>query len=140
MDAVAIYLREIRQARGLTQESLAERVGVSKRTIERFERNEGEVSASTFEQIIAALRASAQQIHYLATNAAATIDQAKSLAREWLRDNTQDQLNELADSIHSGGKMAEALALIQQLERDPAALDRLLGYGQSLLDSRQPAK
>lgn len=137
MDTVGIYIREIRVGRGFTQESLAERVGVSKRTIERLERNEGEITVSTFEQIVAAIRASAEQIHQLATNATIPVETAKEMARKWLHNNTDNQIAEVTAQIRAEGKVAEALALIQQLQNDPAAIDRLLGYGQSLLDAHR---
>lgn len=85
MAEVAAYLREIRRGRGFTQESLAEIVGVSKRTIERLERNEGALTVEIFEQIIAALRASPEQVHYLATHSEVNLDEAQSLAAGWLR-------------------------------------------------------
>jgi DNA-binding XRE family transcriptional regulator len=43
--AVAVYFRELREGRGYTQESLATAVDVSKRTVERLERSEGDISS-----------------------------------------------------------------------------------------------
>lgn len=137
MEAATIYLKEVRKSRGLTQESLAELVGVAKRTIERLERNEGSITADTFEMIIAVLKVPAQHVNYLVTSATATAEDAMRLAREALRDKTEDQISEFAAQIKAEGKVNEALVLIQQLENDPSLLDRLLGYGQSLVDQHR---
>jgi DNA-binding XRE family transcriptional regulator len=56
--AVAVYFRELREGRGYTQESLATAVDVSKRTVERLERSEGDISVEPFERIITVLGAS----------------------------------------------------------------------------------
>lgn len=84
MDAVAVYLREIRRGRGLTQEALAEAVGVSKRTIERVERNEGDVTVPTFTRMIVTMHASPEDVTYLATTDS-TQEEARDLAQAWLR-------------------------------------------------------
>lgn len=84
MDAVAVYLREIRRGRGLTQEALAEAVGVSKRTIERVERNEGDVTVPTFTRMIVTIHASPEDLTYLAT-ADVTQQEARDLAQAWLQ-------------------------------------------------------
>ena len=52
-EAVAVYFRELREGQGFTQESLADVAGCSKRTIERIERNEGPVTMTTLERLMA---------------------------------------------------------------------------------------
>lgn len=84
MDAVAVYLREIRRGRGLTQEALAEAVGVSKRTIERVERNEGDITVPTFTRMIVTIHASPDDVTYLAT-ANVTPEEGRDLAQSWLQ-------------------------------------------------------
>ena len=85
--AVAVYLRELREGRGFTQESLANAAGVGKRTIERFERNEGNISVEPFERIISILGASPEDVNYLVTNPSATIDEAKEFPRMLLQQD-----------------------------------------------------
>ena len=77
---VAAYVRVMRRGRGYTQESLAEAVDTSKCTIERLERAEGDIAVQTYVRIVATLRASADQLQYLATHPAATIAEAEALA------------------------------------------------------------
>jgi transcriptional regulator with XRE-family HTH domain len=79
--AVAIYLRELREGRGFTQESLATAIDVGKRTVERLERSEGDISAEAFERIIMRLGASPEEVNYLATNPSATVEEGKELAQ-----------------------------------------------------------
>src|SRR5262249_4292619 len=89
--AVAVYFRELREGRGLTQESLATTIDVGKRTIERLERNEGDISVEPFERIIAILGASPEEVNYLVTNPSATIDEAKEFARMRLQHEPAPQ-------------------------------------------------
>ena len=79
--AVAVYFRELREGRGYTQESLATAVDVSKRTVERLERSEGDISVEPFERIITVLGASPEEVNYLATNPSATVEEGKEFAR-----------------------------------------------------------
>jgi len=87
-EAVAVYFRELREGRGFTQESLANAVGIGKRTIERLERNEGDISVEPFERIITILGASPEEVNYLATNPSATIEEGKEFARILLQEPT----------------------------------------------------
>jgi transcriptional regulator with XRE-family HTH domain len=83
--AVAVYFRELREGRGFTQESLATAVDVSKRTVERLERSEGDISVEPFERIIAVLGASPEEVNYLATNPSAAVEEGKEFARTLLQ-------------------------------------------------------
>lgn len=84
-EAVAVYLRELREGRGFIQESLADAVGVGKRTIERLERYEGDISVGPFQRIILVLGAAPDEVNYLATNPSATAEEAKELAQALLQ-------------------------------------------------------
>ncbi|MDP9314273.1 MAG: helix-turn-helix transcriptional regulator [Chloroflexota bacterium] len=120
MVEVAAYLRIVRRERGYTQESLAEAVDTSKRTIERLERAEGDITVQTFLRIVAALRASGDQLVYLATDTSSTVDEAEALARGWLRG----EVLPYADGPATGGRashdppLARLLATLQSLEPD----------------------
>ncbi len=89
--AVAVYFRELREGRGFTQESLATAVDVSKRTVERLERSEGDISVEPFERIMSVLGASPEEVHYLATNPSATIEEGKEFARILLQQEPAPQ-------------------------------------------------
>jgi transcriptional regulator with XRE-family HTH domain len=80
IEAVATYLRAIREGRGLTQQELAEAADVSKRTIERFERNEGDITGEYLARIITVLRAVPEDVQYLWTHPSATVSEARELA------------------------------------------------------------
>jgi transcriptional regulator with XRE-family HTH domain len=90
--AVAVYFRELREGRGYTQESLATAVDVSKRTVERLERSEGDISVEPFERIITVLGASPEEVNYLATNPSATVEEGKEFARMLLQFDPTPQL------------------------------------------------
>jgi transcriptional regulator with XRE-family HTH domain len=140
MEAVAAYLREIRRGRGFTQESLAEAVDVSKRTIERMERNEGDITVHTFERIIAVLRASATQVNYLATTPSVTTGEAQAMAKDWLDSATAIEtqaLSEVAMLLKHSEKSAVARVVdeLQHFEPDQL-LDILLALSK-ILHSRR---
>lgn len=78
--SAVVYLRELRAARGFTQEALAAAANIGKRTVERLER-ERPIALSSFERIITAVGASADEVNYLMTHPSATEDEAIELAR-----------------------------------------------------------
>lgn len=121
MDAVAAYLREIRRGRGLTQEGLAEAVGVSKRTIERVERNEGDVTVPTFTRMIVTMHASAEDVTYLATEDV-TQEEARDLAQAWLRGmGRSSDLQRWNDSEGQAGRTDQVMRVVtglRELEAD----------------------
>ena len=108
--AVAVYFRELREGRGFTQESLATAVDVSKRTVERLERSEGDISVEPFERIIAVLGASPEEVNYLATNPSAPTA-ARVRAVTYL-GATVDDLDRITSASteheHLGRQLAEA--------------------------------
>ena len=89
MAALGAYLRTIRRARGYSQESLAEAVETSKRTIERLERYEGDITVPILARIIATLGASPERVHYLAMHSAISEDDAEAMAKSWLRGHSE---------------------------------------------------
>lgn len=95
IEAVATYLRAIREGRGLTQEELAHAAEVGKRTIERFERNEGDITGENLARIITVLRAVPEEVQYLWTHPSATVSEARELA-----GNVLSRSNALAPIRH----------------------------------------
>lgn len=139
MNTVQAYIKELRVGRRISQEELADIIGLSRRALIDWEsgKTEGIKDAPLF-RAIDTLRAGLHHVHYLATHPEITIEQAVSLARAWLQgdDILDAEIQDFATQIHQRGKVAEALALIQELENDPSALDRLLGYGHGLVERR----
>ena len=62
MEAVAPYLRQIRTAAGLTQAEAADRVGVSSKTVERWEAGKHEPPASELAAYVKALEGSVAEV------------------------------------------------------------------------------
>jgi transcriptional regulator with XRE-family HTH domain len=83
--AVAVYFRELREGQGFTQESLAEAAGCGKRTVERFERNEGQISIPSLQRLTAVLGALPDEVTYLMTNQSATEAETRELAQALLQ-------------------------------------------------------
>ncbi len=146
MVEVAAYLRIMRRERGYTQESLAEAVDTSKRTIERLERAEGDITVQTFMRIVAVLRASGDQLVYLATHRAATLHEAESLAYGWLRGDVLPYADGSASGVRASHDppVARTMALLQSLEPDQLVdvlqeLSRLMGeQRERFISGRRP--
>jgi transcriptional regulator with XRE-family HTH domain len=62
METVAPYLRQIRAAAGLTQAEAAERIGVSSKTVERWEAGKHEPPASELAAYVKALEGSVAEV------------------------------------------------------------------------------
>lgn len=151
MDAVAIYIRGVRKGRGFTQESLVEAVNegsddpISKRTIERLERNEGGVAYETVQRILEVIQTNPTHVDYLHKAKVATVEElerlkgyAVQLAERWVKgeDILTREETEIAAAIAASvqpDKIRRARDLISSLlQSNPEKLDRLIGYGERL--------
>lgn len=137
MNTIQAYLRAIRIGRSISQEHLAESIGMSRRALIDWEqgKTEGMRDARLF-QIIDMLQAAVHHVYYLGTHPEVSAEQATAMAEAWLKgdDILDGEIDEFLVKIQDQGKMSEALTIIRQLSEDPSSLDRLLGYGQGLLD------
>jgi transcriptional regulator with XRE-family HTH domain len=86
--ALAAYIKELRRGRGYSQESLAERANVSKRTVERLERAEGDVTVLLFARVVGALGASPGEALMLAERGSFSPEEARTMARARLDRGT----------------------------------------------------
>ncbi len=109
MREVAQYIRELRRGRGYTQQALAAAARVSKRTIERVERNEGDITGQNLAQLIVALRASPEDVVYLSTSSTASVAEAKELAARVLDGNEQALGQQSGVNILQAGDRPHAL-------------------------------
>lgn len=90
MDAAVAYLRKLRILRKITQGALAQAIGVHRRTVERFERNDGTVAADTFLKIIDVLDASIEETYQLVLDSEVTVEIAEERAVHWTYRNQED--------------------------------------------------
>jgi len=80
MNALVAYIRELRKARGLTQEQLALEIGVSPRQMVRIENHGHAWKADALLRAVKVLCASLEDIQLLATDTSLTTEDAKNLA------------------------------------------------------------
>lgn len=81
MAATSVYLRTLRNLNKLTQTEAAGIVGISSKTVERWEAAKHEPSLTDLLPYVRALKGSAARATYLLTSTEPTIDQA----REWAK-------------------------------------------------------
>jgi len=122
--AIAAYVQELRKGRGFTQESLAEAVGMGKRTIERLERCEGDISVEPFERIVAVLRALPDDVHYLVTNASATPDEGKEMAQMQLQHDLLVRRTKQRQPLHQSDPSTLGLQTYVRVLREQHKLSR----------------
>ena len=140
MNALQTYIRELRIGKGLSQDALAGEIGLSRRAFINWEagRTEGIKEGPLF-KAVDILGAALHHVYYL-TRYDVSVEQAANIAKKWRSGEDlipEADILEIADSIKAQGKVREVLQVIQKLQGDPSALDRLIGYSQSLLDQNR---
>lgn len=136
MEALRIYIRELRKARGITQEGLADAMGLSLRGLTRWEAGQtDEIKSGPLFKAIDYLKAPMTHVQQLISNTAMSIDEVQALVRDWLREE-QIVVSQFAASIPDD-QVSEALDLIRELKDDPLALNRLLGYAHGLVEKKR---
>lgn len=134
MQAAGAYLRALRDADGATQQEIADRLGISLKTVQRIEGGDGRTLAPTLAAFVTAVKGNAGHVLALINSVDATTEAAERLATEWHAEQAK------FDQAERNARTARAQALIAELEADPRKLDRLLGYGERLIeeDRRSP--
>ena len=137
MIATGAYIWQLRETAGLTRDEVAYISGTNNVQVMRIEKGQIDTRGSLLLAIVKNLNGSAEHIAQLLLDKNATAEQGRTLAQEWLADSHKRTIS-LINSTKQTGKVAELLVLAQKLEGvDPSALDRLIGYGQSLLDQNR---
>lgn len=121
MDAVRAYLREMRIGRRISQDELADAIGLSRRALIDWEMGRTEdIKSGAMIKAIAYLRGAVSDI---ATLVDASLDRGIELAKErlaiptvQLSEEHQQQLQSLAQSIPEE-RVGEVLALLEELQR-----------------------
>lgn len=81
LEAAGAYLWELRQARHLSRDQLAQRLNTSRSQIERIDYGQGEARASVIFLYARAVGADLDELSDLMLDPAATVEQARVLAR-----------------------------------------------------------
>lgn len=131
---VGRYLETVREARRMSREAVAEKVrhrtGGSTNAVQIMRIEKGQpTGAATLAAMAEAVGADIRQMLNLLLDEQMSAEQAAQLAEAYVRRNagTPDEQE---------ARRLEALALIDRLLADPRLLDRLMGYGQRLLDEQ----
>lgn len=134
MVATGAYLWALREAMGLSRDEVAYEANTNGVQVMRIEKGEIDTRGSLLLSIVKTVKGNAEHVAQLLLGDF-TAEDGRRLAEQWLSGSEIKQAETLAAEIRNQGKVAEALEIIRRLEAlDPAALDRLLSYGQGLLD------
>jgi transcriptional regulator with XRE-family HTH domain len=133
--AAGAYIRTLRETRQLTRAKLAALTGTNIAQIERIERGEQETRGSLLIAIVQAIQGNLEQIGQLLLSDTATADDGQQLARAWLTQEEQRQIDQFAAQIPNS-QIAAVNAYIEQLQADPGAIFRLRGYLERMIEER----
>lgn len=124
MKALGAYFEALRGDRG--RAALAADVGTSEMSIWRIEDGTQEPRAELLSALVRTLKAQWSDVERLLSDSGATAEDGKRLA-EGLRAR-------LGQADSANARKQEIARLVEELERDPKKLDRLIGYGARLLE------
>lgn len=123
--AVVAYLREIRIQRGLSQEALAQAMGLSLRQVNRWENGGSDmVAADALLKAVDFLGASLEQTKFLIIHNNFSADEGRRRASEWLERGNLNTT--IPDPIE---RLARSL--------DSTHMYQWVGYGERLLEEQQ---
>lgn len=134
--AAGAYLWELRKAQKLSREDVAKAFETSDSQIERIERGQGETRASMLLAFARLVQGNVEHLATLLLDDQATEEDGRKLALEWLTQAEIRQLEIVATDIPNE-RVADMLALINHLQNDPQALDRLIGFGERLVQEHE---
>jgi transcriptional regulator with XRE-family HTH domain len=131
--AAGAYIRTLREARHLSRAKLAALAHTHESQIERIERGEQDTRGSLLIAIVQAVRGNLDQIGRLLLDEAATADDGRRLAQEWLMPKERQVLERFATGIPDE-HVAAVITHIGRLQADSEALIRLRGYLERLIE------
>jgi transcriptional regulator with XRE-family HTH domain len=133
MDALRAYIREIRIGRKVTQDELAEAMGLSRRTLIDWEMGRTEeVKSVPLFRAISYLGASAGDVHYLAL-AGSNAEEGRKMAQARLQGGTRDLFPLIPDD-----SLAMLMDIALRMKDDPYKMLELVRYGRRLLGNSEP--
>lgn len=124
MIATGAYLRSLRDKQGLTQEAVASDMGISSRTLSRWENGETEPPATALAALVRLLNGSVADALALLLDTSATVEDGE-------RKTQEHQITEAAHHM-TDDELQEAIAILEALRTDQRALGRWFGFGESL--------
>lgn len=133
MQAVGAYLWELRRRKGVSRATVGKALGdVDHSQIERIEKGQTDTRGSLLLAFVHAVGGNPDDVVALMVEPKATADEGKQLAAQWWSQQIQGATPQEQDE-----RRQQAMALVDALLADPAKLDRLMGYGERLLEEQQ---
>jgi transcriptional regulator with XRE-family HTH domain len=131
--AAGAYFKTLREKQGLSQEALGKKIDLSGKQVYNWERGTSFPGGETLVALMEIIGGSFDHLRILFQQKS-NEQLGEDLANEWLSVSDHVEFSQIATKAQASGKLAELISIIEQLESDPEALDRLAGYSQSLLD------
>lgn len=136
LDQVGSLVRQERLRRGMTQTELAERIGVTRQTVARMERDASDTTVATLASALRALdvqlHASREDSDHAHTAVAAPPDRAAALALARLAPQLPDLLSESITSHLPEGSQRELARVFDSLPQFPLPSDTLADLREQL--------
>lgn len=141
MPAVSVYLRVLRDGRGLTQEQAAVKAGVSTKTVERWEAGKNEPTVSNLKQLVRVLQGSVEDAIFLLLSDDKEAADGRRAAEAWLRLSDEERAQ--IDSILANAPADEIDVLLKDLRSEIQQNDRRQSYVRGLIagwraDTQEP--
>lgn len=133
LTAVAVYLRVLRDGRGLTQAQAAVRAGIAPKTLERWEGGKNEPTISNLRSLVRVLRGSVDDAIYLLVRDEVTEADGREAAEAWL--NLSDEEQSRVDSILTATPSDELDVLLKDLQAEIRDDETRKGVLRLLIDS-----
>lgn len=115
MQAAGMYLRTLRDWEKLTQKDVAQKLGVSTKQVERWEKGDSDPSSTALAAFIELVHGSAEQVKRLILDKNATEEDGRELARRWLsrpnRDYIASRMAEIPENERGG-----MLAILEDMQ------------------------
>ncbi len=116
MSAVAVYLRTVREGRGISRAKIAKIAKTSETTVYRIERGDQEPSAPLLMALVDAVGGSIEHVKQLILDKNATANHAQELAKRWLDPRSRAALERRITALPDD-QIEQALDVVRQMLR-----------------------
>ena len=133
MQAAMMYLRVLREGRGLSRPALEKRTGINQKQIYRWERGDHRPPASSIALIVGALDGDVDVVQELLADDKATALDGERLAKKLLGPSVEERVQQLIQAVDPAERDAILDEVRAEIDKDAS----LLVYLRDLLTGRR---